>query len=49
MDWKVNVTYTIVNECRKAMTDTGNYILAIIKIKEDYDSLNTELENLCGN
>ena len=37
----VNIAYTIVNECRKAMTDNGNYILAIIKIKKDYDK--------CGN
>ena len=44
----VNVTYTIVNECLKAMTDDGNYILAIIKIKVDNESLKTELENLCG-
>ena len=35
----VKFGYTILNEKRKAMADKGNYSLAIIKIKEDYDNI----------
>ena len=42
----VNFGYTILNEKRKAMADRGNYSLAIVKIKEDYDSIREALSDL---
>ena len=35
----VNFTYTILNEKENAMSEKGNYVLAIIKTKETYDNL----------
>ena len=35
-----------MNEKRKAMSDRGNYSLAIVKIKEDYESLRDALSDL---
>ena len=32
------MTYTILDEDRKAMGEKRNYNLAILKVKEDYDS-----------
>ena len=43
----VNFTYTIINEGRKAMSERGNYCLAIIKVKEDYDDLRNSLSDIC--
>ena len=42
----VNFTYTILNEKDKAMTEKGNYVLAILKTNEDYDTLRDSLLNL---
>ena len=42
----VNFGYTILNEKRKAMSDRGNYSLAIVKIKEDYESIRDALSDL---
>lgn len=33
----INFTYTIINERQTAMTESGNYVLAILKTKENYD------------
>ena len=40
----VNFTYTILNEKENAMSEKGNYVLAIIKTKETYDNLKESLE-----
>ena len=42
----VNFTYTILNEGNIAMTESGNYVLAIIKTKENYDSIRMSLGDL---
>ena len=42
----VNITYTILNEGRKAMGERGNYCLAILKVAEDYHSLEESLVDL---
>ena len=42
----VNVTYTILNERDIAITERGNYILAIIKTTESYDNLKASIEDL---
>lgn len=42
----VNFTYTILNEGTHAMTESGNYVLAIIKAKENYDSVRASLGDL---
>ena len=39
----VNFTYTILNEKENAMSEKGNYVLAIIKTKETYDNLKESL------
>ena len=41
-----NVTYTILNEKETAMSEKGNYVLAIIKITENYDNLKESLADL---
>lgn len=41
-----NVTYTILNENNVAMSEKGNYVLAIIKMKEDYENLRIALQDL---
>lgn len=42
----VNLTYTILNERDIAMSEKGNYILAIIKTTESYDNLKATLADL---
>ena len=42
----VNVTYTILNERDIAITEKGNYILAIIKTTESYDNLKASIADL---
>ena len=42
----VNITYTILNERDKAMSERGNYLLAIAKTTENYDDLKESLSNL---
>ena len=42
----VNITYTIINENHFAMSEKGNYPLAIVKCKEDYDGLKEALRDL---
>ena len=32
----LNITYTIINEGNIAMSEKGNYVLAVIKTKDDY-------------
>ena len=41
----VNVTYTILNE-KLCMSERGNYPLAIVKCKEDYNSMKLALSDL---
>ena len=41
----LNVTYTIINEKNIAMSEKGNYVLAIIKTKEDYNCIRESLQN----
>ena len=42
----VNFTYTILNEKENAMSEKGNYVLAIIKTKETYDNLKESLSDI---
>ena len=42
----VNFTYTIIEEGKRAMADKGNYCLAIMKIKENYDEIRHGLKDL---
>ena len=42
----VNITYTILNEKNRAMSEKGNYLLAVIKTKESYDTLAESLSNI---
>ena len=42
----VNFTYTIIEEGKRAMADKGNYCLAILKIKENYNEIRHGLEDL---
>ena len=42
----VNVTYTILNEKEAAMSEKGNYVLAILKTSENYDNLKESLSDL---
>jgi len=39
-------TYTVLNEKDAAMNEKGNYVLAIIKTKESYDSVKESLVDL---
>ena len=41
-----NVTYTILNEKDAAMNEKGNYVLAIIKTRENYNNLKESLADL---
>ena len=47
-----NVIYTIINEESAAMSEKGNYVLAIIKTTEEYssirDSLSDLIEEMCN-
>lgn len=42
----VNITYTIINEKNRAMSEKGNYLLAVVKTKESYDTLAESLSNI---
>ena len=42
----VNFTYTTLNEKENAMSEKGNYVLAIIKTKETYDNLKESLSDI---
>ena len=42
----VNITFTILNEKDTAMSERGNYVLAIIKSSETYDNLKSSLADL---
>ena len=42
----VNETYTILNERDTAMSEKGNYVLAIIKTGENYENLKESLADL---
>ena len=42
----LNVTYTIINEENIAMSEKGNYVLAIINTKEDHNCIRESLQNL---
>ena len=42
----VNVTYKILNEKEAAMSEKGNYVLAILKTSENYDNLKESLSDL---
>ena len=42
----VNVPYTILNERDIAMSEKGNYILAIIKTTVSYDNLKASIADL---
>ena len=42
----LNVTYCIINEGYRAATEKGNYILAIIKTKDDYQGITDSFEDL---
>ena len=35
----INITYTILNEKNLAMSEKGNYLLAVIRAKESYKTL----------
>ena len=43
----LTVTYTIINEEAVAMTERGNYILAIVRTKDDYNGIRESLDDLC--
>ena len=42
----LNVTYSIINEGKKASTEKGNYMLAIVKAKDDYEGIRDSLNDL---
>ena len=42
----VNITYTVINDGSVAMSEKGNYVLAIIKATEDYKSIRDSLSDL---
>ena len=42
----VHFTYTIIEEGKRAMADKGNYCLAMLKIKENYNEIRHGLEDL---
>ncbi|CAB4010906.1 Hypothetical predicted protein, partial [Paramuricea clavata] len=42
----VNITFTILNEKKIAMSEKGNYILAVIKTSESYDTLAESLADI---
>lgn len=42
----VNITFTILNEKGAAMSEKGNYVLAILKTTESYDNLKESLSDL---
>lgn len=42
----INITYTILNEKQQAVSEKGNYLLAILKEKESYHVLSVGLSDL---
>ena len=42
----LNVTFTIINERSVAATERGNYILAIVLTKDDYEGIGESLQDL---
>ncbi|CAB3993179.1 Hypothetical predicted protein, partial [Paramuricea clavata] len=42
----VNITYTILNENKLAMSEKGNYLLAVTRAKESYETLAESLKDL---
>ena len=42
----INTTYTILNEKQLAMSEKGNYLIAVLKEKENYDVLQAGLLDL---
>ena len=42
----VNITFTILNEKETAMSEKGNYVLAILKTTESCDNLKESLSDL---
>ena len=42
----LNVTYTIINEGNVAMSEKGNYVIAVIKTKDDYEGIRESLAEL---
>ena len=42
----LNVTYSIINEGKKASTEKGNYMLAIVKAKDDYEGIRDSLNDV---
>lgn len=42
----INITYTIINEKNRAMSEKGNYLLAVIKAKESYETLSQSLSDI---
>ena len=42
----LNVTYTIINEGNVAMSEKGNYVIAVIKTKIDYIGIRDSLSDL---
>ena len=42
----LNVTYTIINEGNTAMSEKGNYVIAVIKTKDDYEGIRISLSDL---
>ena len=42
----LNVTYTIINEGNVAMSEKGNYVIAVIKTKDDYESIRESVAEL---
>ena len=42
----LNVTYTIINEGKLAMSEKENYVLAVIKTKDDYTGIRDSLSDL---
>ena len=42
----VNIAFTIINEGKKAYSVEGNYPIAILKVKEEYENLRNELRDI---
>ena len=44
----VNITFTILDEGRKAQSVLGNYSIVILKIEEPYNELALGLQDICS-
>ena len=42
----VDIAFTFLNEGNKALAADGNHVIAVLKVKEDYDSMKTELRDI---